>query len=1345
MFSAWFSSSQDTPRATMTDDHPHRSRLQLRRPPSMAEFPRPPPSAFLRRETGAYLDGALTSDGDRLPFVLGSIALSSVPQSHGLDLWGPEPRSNRRSCERFLGDAEDCYATSMGDVEDVPIMAKSKMLTKLMGVDLAEVLDEEKTTFRIFVSCAGSDTEWERSVLMTDVYPFVRQLCHQIGMELHVIDLRWGADDGLFDDHMQEEFCLNEISRCFQLSAGPAYVALLGDKCGSRPPPRTIDAEEFENMLMYLRDVGVSPDGDRRGDYHLLMQWYIKDKNCRPGRYVLQRVGAALNVNRPQDSPASPLSPPPAGERAWKMALDEWKTVSPRLVTVLREGALCLTVRDERKYFVSSLEKEIFKAAFHSLDGLENMEEEDVEKEISKRFFCFQRSLSGFDSPLFSHPVVMNTYFDTKLRGNSRDMIIDEEARQRIYDLRERVPFTSTYTTHLRLDDVGFDPRTDPEQAIYLRTFCDELSELLCTTIIQRHQLMGQRQLLLNDPLIAEVAVHRSYATELCASYIGVGASNVDTVGQHISESTTNTPLWVYGPDGFETACFVAKCIHDISLTSNPAPLIVYRFGGLTMSSRTLPLLLRSICSQIRMCNSDDSTGLPDSLEDLSEAFVECLKTATEERPIVIVVGCLDNVYATNQDQARVWIPKTLPPHATLILSQASSDRKGKAATQTAEGKSLLVDFDTDAIIGYLKDQSGRDLTDEQVELLRKHCQTNTTGQYIRGIWEIASQWQSNQRSADLEPTLPASASNLMGDILRRMEDKYGSTFVMRTLSYLAVAKRGLSVIELEDLLSCDDRVLNDVYKNSFPRVCRIPQVILFRFISDMEPYFIQRMFDRTRVLCIRDPEFHSFVAHRYLTEGRQIMVCRRLVAYFEGTWCTQAKPYEDAFGRVRDVRWRHLADQPFIYSVRNSLINHRKMSNLVGLQLASGRYRDAVVTLDHADFKMAVKYVDQDVRLLLAEHTCKIGLAFKSGSNGLDQDVGRSKAMIQKSAADGCARAQIELGLDLARDGSEAAKEQARKWLAESERHPRSPLEYYLTAKLLKMLAAEGDQDQSVIQRYLELAAKGGSVEAQLQLASNYTHGLDGCSIDSKLALQYYLMAGKQGDSNAQYQVGCMYRWGMGVDKDEAEGVHWFEMAAKGGSAVACEALGTCYASGKGTDADPSKAMEYYQTAIRNGHSLSKQAIQKMAECCEALSSQLRARLVQLESEEHAEAVAASAESINNGHKSTKGDKAAKPAAGLQIVTAGQTGGEHAAEATATVLAEVTSGQKSEADPAMVNGKPTEAPTGIPADEVRDAPADEAEKADGEATDAPNSQTNGHLPVQDALITESEPSSASA
>lgn len=75
-----------------------------------------------------------------------------------------------------------------------------------------------------------------------------------------------------------------------------------------------------------------------------------------------------------------------------------------------------------------------------------------------------------------------------------------------------------------------------------------------------------------------------------------------------------------------------------------------------------------------------------------------------------------------------------------------------------------------------------------------------------------------------------------------------------------------------------------------------------------------------------------------------------------------------------------------------------------------------------------------------------------------------------------------------------------------------------------------------------------------------------------------------EQGDAEAQYQLGCCYANGLGVEIDMVEAVRWFALAAEQGVALAQHALGNCYYYGYGVDYDCTKAVSWHLKAAKQG-----------------------------------------------------------------------------------------------------------------------------------------------------------------
>lgn len=89
----------------------------------------------------------------------------------------------------------------------------------------------------------------------------------------------------------------------------------------------------------------------------------------------------------------------------------------------------------------------------------------------------------------------------------------------------------------------------------------------------------------------------------------------------------------------------------------------------------------------------------------------------------------------------------------------------------------------------------------------------------------------------------------------------------------------------------------------------------------------------------------------------------------------------------------------------------------------------------------------------------------------------------------------------------------------------------------------------------------------------------------DYATALREWTSIAEQGDADAQYNLGQMYRLGKGVMKDYAEAADWYYKAAKHGVADAQYNLGVMHRYGRGVSRDYVTAHMWANIAGSQGH----------------------------------------------------------------------------------------------------------------------------------------------------------------
>ncbi len=101
----------------------------------------------------------------------------------------------------------------------------------------------------------------------------------------------------------------------------------------------------------------------------------------------------------------------------------------------------------------------------------------------------------------------------------------------------------------------------------------------------------------------------------------------------------------------------------------------------------------------------------------------------------------------------------------------------------------------------------------------------------------------------------------------------------------------------------------------------------------------------------------------------------------------------------------------------------------------------------------------------------------------------------------------------------------------------------------------------------------------------------------DFRKAFEEWLPLAEQGDANAQFNLGLMYKNGQGVPQDYKKAVVWFRQAAGQGNASAQFGLGTMYYIGQGVPQDYKEAVVWYRQAAEQGNAKAQNILGAMYE----------------------------------------------------------------------------------------------------------------------------------------------------
>ncbi|GFG36815.1 hypothetical protein Cfor_08648 [Coptotermes formosanus] len=784
---------------------------------------------------------------------------------------------------------------------------------------------------RIFTSSTFTDTTMERNTLMAQCYPKLKDYCREKhGLEFQVVDMRWGVRDEATDDHMTTELCMREIANCQRLSMGPNFVVFLGQKYGYRPIPTYILSSELQMLRDDLANSGADPG--------LLDLWYRKDSNAVPPVSVLQPISSILvNFNNKRIPKLQQHD-----QAVW------WDTLG-KMQKLLRKAALSLANSGKidkdtmHNYFMSVTEREV-------INGILTVQN------TKNHCLAYVRCINNINlqnlkkASLFVD--ILNRSLDTeacKLLANLRD--------ERLPAKIESTNLQRWYTVEW-IGREGLDTETHEE---YLQHFITHFYKNI-TKLVDR--AMRKEDSSAQGQIVTEILQHLHACNNSVKVFYGREAE-LERIKNHML-SDCEKPMVLYGEGGCGKTSLLANSagLASTEWFEGSKPINIIRFLGTTPDSSALTPTLVSICQQISYNFMLPFEDIPVDLVPLTAHFKHLLTYASQQQPLLLFLDSVDQLTGAQDANKVSWLPLRLPPYCKLLVSCAAEADNPQVSQdyhllrRMIDNEELFLEV-TDLgeelamqIIRMWMQTACRDLTNYQWRLV---C--NAVGQcslpiFVKLVFAEICRWRSYTKPQDTY-----LASTVMDSIMllfERVEKQHGRILVFHALAYITAAKSGLSESELEDLISLDDKVLDDVYQYHLPPVRRIPPLLWTRIRNDLPNYLSEREADGVSVMNWYHRQFRDAARERYFKNMNMAMYFHSAIAdYYLGIWGGgNPKPFK--YTEIQRHRFnltdregsadRKVPIQPLVFYSKDGKVsryNLRKFGEMPYHMVRSRRFQD--------------------------------------------------------------------------------------------------------------------------------------------------------------------------------------------------------------------------------------------------------------------------------------------------------------------------------------------------------------------------------------------------------------------
>uniref|UniRef100_A0A3P9NAE5 NACHT and WD repeat domain containing 1 n=1 Tax=Poecilia reticulata TaxID=8081 RepID=A0A3P9NAE5_POERE len=783
---------------------------------------------------------------------------------------------------------------------------------------------------RIFISSSFTDMTVERKVLLEKAYPEVRSFCRRLGLVFEVVDLSWGIRTFPYGDHEVSEIFLQEIQTSQKVSAGPAFVGLLGNRYGHRPLPRLIPEKQFEVLLSPL---SKNPEGVQQ-----LQQWFRKDNNSVPPTYVLQPVTARF----PHYDDLRP--------EVAKLHDDDllsWRVTESQLLQLLRSAA----TEAETAGDITAEQKQLFYSSV-----TERALEEGVWKDN-----CQMAAL------LFVREIPRQRMKDGSKRlarfmDLTADGLLDAEAQEFLTGLKSRLYATSKKILNLHcveLNRGSIDPKRK-EHAEYLDSVCQQFISQMTTRISEAVKLEGEDRRKIwgsteedeeeFDWVVEEARQHTVTADELSKSLQGRdGLLGKICLAMWESTLVHHGPLVIHGAAGMGKTALLCKLAQEMQGVLDSRAVLVIRLLAAHRPQRpNISHVLHSICLQVCLaCGLAPRPLLSVSSHlELQRLFQNILEKISQQgNTLLLILDSLEQLADQHQAHLLRWLPTDVPPNVHLLVSMettseafASMRLRLSAAGNVFEVERLTRDEGQQIMESHLQ-VAKRTLTQEQKDAVLQSFHASGSPLHLQLILSAAKNWTSFTPPTELR--LGSSSEEVMSQLLLKLEEKHGKELVGGALGYIMLARRGLMEAELRDVMSLDDDVIGEVYRYSLPptpSLIRMPPVLWARLKRDLRDQLEVQWTDGVAMLAFSSRLLSEVVKTRYLTPERRGRTHRILAEYFLGRWSGRLKPVALP-GLTLLLSDRKVPPQPLWFAP--GLANVRKLQELPYHLLHAGLWEE--------------------------------------------------------------------------------------------------------------------------------------------------------------------------------------------------------------------------------------------------------------------------------------------------------------------------------------------------------------------------------------------------------------------
>jgi len=680
--------------------------------------------------------------------------------------------------------------TNSQEVDNVELLSDDdnsnykKLHKRIINGDLEASLPPEKNSIRIFLSSTFDDYGEERNLLLKDVLPYLKLFGSKFGVEVILREMRWGISDQAVKENRTIELCMNEIENCRNVSIGPFFCLMLGNRYGYRPAPPMLSMSEYVDALRRAREE------QNERILTALESSYRLDENLQPPSYVIftskfdERKNKSVDDDVQEELLADFFDPPSVTEQEVLNGFLTHKGNSGSSLSVEKVG--------------------IFHRHIENVGDPPSPIYYDEFKERLDDLKLRSRSFAEANSACF------HQYRVPSLEESGMDRYLLEFAN----DFCQWIIKSIQGIAIKRASASERASEGDPSTLLLLRE-------------ISSHHDHAQRAFVGREEIVKKLVQHCEAGKGAVVLRGSSGTGKTTLLGQVAQRITTASPdgpvivlLRFLGttPASSTSEAVAASMLQQLAMAfPEIASNALSKEDADTMRSAARFLkLVRAISSRgKRIVMIIDSLDQLDSSDPGRNSYESWL-------PTLFGAGVLSNV---------AILLSALPDHLESIEVMPFHHIEELPQFTMEEGEEML---------DRLCQNHARGLEEKQRADILKQFSHDQSTLFLTIAFLQSLRW----KSWDTDMEIPKNVKGQIALLIKQLSEDFGPNLVRALVSHLTLTPGGMNVDELREVVSIDEDVLVEVFKWHRSPDGLVPPLLIFEIIGRLEPYLVTRKVD---------------------------------------------------------------------------------------------------------------------------------------------------------------------------------------------------------------------------------------------------------------------------------------------------------------------------------------------------------------------------------------------------------------------------------------------------------------------------------------------------------------------